>query len=603
MKLKRLTPLSLLAPLLFAHAAWAQTVAAIDNKTSDADAARAVLERKALGLLDEVGEEAQGLKLVENRVRLEVAAADLLWPRDEKRAREILNAAFASLASATASIPLDDPRHEQSTQQALNLRREIVQAVAQRDPQLALDLLRSTRPPSAPNISGRDPYQSNQELALEASIAEQVAARDPHQALRLAEEILARGISSQLSSVVERMRASDPEGATRLAADIARKLRTANFATDYEAANLTVYLLGATRATAAPRNAPVVGRQPVALDDQARRDLLGTAVNAALSQPNGAPASGGRQYLLNSLQAYLPEIEKSMPMQAQALRQRAGAAARPTANTSQRELQSATQAATVDAMLDLASKASPEASQQIYRTAAFRALNEGATERARQIIGEHFDNADVRAQALHELDQQLFWRAANSGDFEQAHAQLARLARTEEQSGLLLYLARAVADRGDTEGARRLLDELWNQIGGRAKNQSQFASQLEAAKVYARADPGRAFEIVEASVERVNELVAAASVIDGFGQEAFEQDELKMQNGYAWSSLVAQCSEALAALARTDFERAAATAERLQRLETRLPARLAVARGVLSPNAAPGVVSRRRGGVVVIRQE
>jgi hypothetical protein len=604
MNLKRLTLPCLLASLLFARGAWAQTNAAGD-KSTDNDAARAGLERKALDVIDEVGEEAQGLKLVENRVRLQVAAADLLWSRDEKHAREILNAALAGLANANASLAADDPRREQLARQSLNLRREIMQTVAQHDPQLALDFLRNTRPPPAPPAQGRNQYQIDQELALEASLADQVAARDPRQALRIADEILSRGISGQLANVLEHVRASDPEGASRLATDIARKLRTANYATNYEASNLALYLLNATRTpdANAARPALVVGRPTIALDDQTRRDLLSTAVNAALSSPNGAPASGSTQYLLNSLQAYLPEIERSLPAQAQALRRRAGESARTMPNASQREIQNAAQAGTVDAMLDIASKASPEAREQIYRAAAWKALNDGAPERARQIVGEHFENAQARAQMLHELEQQLFWRAAQSGDIGQARAQLARFARPEEQTGLLLYLARTVADRGDVEGARQLLDEVWSQIGGRAKNQAQFSTQLETAQIYARLAPERAFEIVESAVERVNELVAAASVIDGFGQEAFEQEELKVQNGYAWAALVTQCGEVLALLARTDFERAVSAADRLQRLETRLPARLAVARGVLSPNGAPLVVNSQRGGVVVIRKE
>jgi hypothetical protein len=603
MKPKHLTPLCLFASLLVVQAAQAQTALPGSKTVDDAvREARAELEHKALGVLDEVGDEAQGLKLAENRVRLQVAAADLLWSRDEKRAREILSAALAGLVSVTTSIPTDDPRREQLVQQALNLRREIMQTVAQRDPQLALDFLRGTRlAQPASTQTGRNYYQIDPELALEASLAEQVAARDPRQALRIADEVLARGLSMQLGTVVERVRATDAEGAARLAADIARKLRTANFATNYEASNLALYLLNASRppdVNPARSGSPVVGRQPLALDEQTRRELLSTTVNAALSTSNDARASSASQYLLNSLQAYLPEIDRYMPTQAQALRRRATDSARTMANANQREYMNTGQAATVEAMLDLASKAPPEARDQIYRAAAWRAFNDGATERARQIINEHFENSQVRAQILRELDQQLFWRVASSGDVEQARAVLARFTRPEEQVSLLLYLARAVAGKGDADGARRLLDEVWNQVGGRARNQSQFNVQLETAQTYAQVAPERGFEIAEAAIERVNELIAAASVTDGFGQESFEQDELKMQSGYSWAALVQQCSELLAVLARTDFERALSTADRLQRLETRLPARLAVARGVLNPNGASVAAQRRSYAVI-----
>jgi hypothetical protein len=275
-----------------------------------------------------------------------------------------------------------------------------------------------------------------------------------------------------------------------------------------------------------------------------------------------------------------------MPAQAQALRSRGAQAGRANTNPAQQQYQNAMQAASVDAMLEVAAKATPEMRDQIYSAAAGRALNEGAPERARQIVADHVENPQQRAQVLNQLDQQAFFRAANAGDIEQARALLPRFARPEQQAQMMMQLANAVAARGNAEGARRLLDEVWNQVGGRAKDQAQFNTQLEMARAYTRFAPDRAFEIVDAATERVNELIAAASVLDGFGQESFEQDELKAQS-YTWTSLVNQCGVALAILARKDFDRALTSADRLQRLEARLPARLAIARGALSPNPAP----------------
>src|SRR5262247_4167507 len=51
------------------------------------------LKEKAFQLLDHVIEEAQALKLAENRVRLQWQAGDLLWERDEARARTLFSQA------------------------------------------------------------------------------------------------------------------------------------------------------------------------------------------------------------------------------------------------------------------------------------------------------------------------------------------------------------------------------------------------------------------------------------------------------------------------------------------------------------------------------
>ena len=46
---------------------------------------KAALEKKALTLLDQVIADAASLKLPENRVRLQISAADMLWKRSEAR--------------------------------------------------------------------------------------------------------------------------------------------------------------------------------------------------------------------------------------------------------------------------------------------------------------------------------------------------------------------------------------------------------------------------------------------------------------------------------------------------------------------------------------
>ena len=179
------------------------------------------------------------------------------------------------------------------------------------------------------------------------------------------------------------------------------------------------------------------------------------------------------------------------------------------------------------------------------------------------------------------MEQQLFWRAASEGKTEQAYAFLARVKSADERAGMLLQLARITSGKGNTAAAIEYLDEAWNLVGGRARGQSQFSAQLQLGLAYAPLAPARAFEIVEAGVAHLNELVAAASVLEGFSQEFFTQDELQGPEGHVWGALAMQCNETLAALSSLDFNHARSAADRLQRPELRLPARLAVARGVL----------------------
>ncbi|HJR08220.1 MAG TPA: hypothetical protein VJ842_13245 [Pyrinomonadaceae bacterium] len=573
-------------------------------RTDEPTAEQLELERKALALLDEVIGETPSLKLVENRIRIQAVAAEILWPRDQARARELFNTAATDLATMTGGIETDDPQYYNLTNTASQLRQRMLTTIAQYDAKLALEFLRATRQPPPPTQPGANFRQPDQELMLEAQLAQQIAARDPQQALRIAEEILSRGLSSNLMPLLDQLRTRDPEGATRLTANVVKKLRNANYATDYEATSIASYLLLITRP---PENAPDGGGKTIAvsqsnsrrlqLDEQARRDLITSMVNAALNSSNNPAQAGNVGGLLSTVRQLMPEIERYVPAQAAGVRRRLEGYERRVEPSNPREFRQVMETGTTDALIEAATKASPEMRQQLYRTAAWKALNEGNADRARQIVNTNIEGARQREQILKELDQQLFWRAVSEGNVEGAQGFLARIKSTDERVGMLLQLARVTFAKGNSKAATSFLDEAWDLIGGRAKGHSQFSLQLQLAHTYAPIAPARGFEIIEAGITHLNELVAAAAVLDGFGQEAFAQDELKSQEGYIWGSLTAQCGDALAALAPADFDHARSAADRFQRPELRLQARLAIARGVLlKEGERTRNMQQRRGG-------
>jgi hypothetical protein len=562
-------------------------------KAEEPSAEQLALEGKALALLNEVIGETPALKLPENRIRMQAMAAEMLWPRNQERAREIFNAAAIDLASITNSIETDDPQYYNHTNMASQLRQRMLTTIAQYDPKLALEFLRSTRPQPPPVQPGTNFRQPDQELMLESQLAQQIAARDPQQALRLAEEILSRGLSSNLMPLLDQLRTRDPEGASRLVAGVVKKLRSANFATDFEAVNIANYLLLSTRApenananaqntNGAPTiTANLTGSRRFQLDEPTRRELVSSLVNAAVNSSNNSGRSPNVGGLLSTVRQLMPEVERYTPAQAPGVRRRLENLDGRVAQGNPREFRQLMETGTPDALIDAAAKASPEMRQQLYRTAAWKAFNEGNVDRARQIANTNIEGTRQREQFLRELDQQLFWRAAAEGNVEGAQALLARARSKDERVAMLIQLARVVAGKGNQKGANGFLEEAWTLVGGRAEGQSQFSMQLQLAHAYAPVAPARAFEIVEASITHLNELIGAAAIIEGFGQEAFTQDELKTQEGYLWSALATQCGEALAVLAPVDFDHARSAADRFQRPELRMSARLAVARGIL----------------------
>ena len=146
---------TLLFPALFA--AQANETSQQNEKAQKEVERRQELERKSLALLDEVVSGAWSLKLPENRLSVLASAADLLWERDEKRARALFWDALNNLnliinpvgndagAKNPASQTTQKPQKLEKYYEAFGLRKAFLHSVGRRDPQLALDMLRLTR--------------------------------------------------------------------------------------------------------------------------------------------------------------------------------------------------------------------------------------------------------------------------------------------------------------------------------------------------------------------------------------------------------------------------------------------------------------------------
>ena len=592
--MKTLWPLLLLALLL--QPAAAQT-------PDEAERAGAELERKALGLVREALAEAQSLKLRENRVRVQATAARLLWPRDQKAARAAFKAAADGVAELNADIDPEDPQLYNAAQAVAQLRAELVNAASPFDPNLALDFLRATRPTYAEALDATGYGQPSQEQVLEMSVAANVAAREPQRALELAEESLRDSVSGSVLGVMNQLRSKEPALASKLAADIVHRLRPEDLRSQGEAASVAQQLVALTRtseksptvavidgpeAVSVGRLAPDSG--PALLDEQTRRELVEKVLTAAAS---GLSNQGGGHGLFYTLQTLLPELEKSAPARAAALRRKADEMER-SINPYQQQMrpyQEVINKGTVEALLDAARKAPAEVRDQLYTQAAWKAFNEGEDpERARQIL-ENVASPQQRAQARREMERRGRWRAVQQGGFAEARQTAARLKSPDERAQALLQIARRAAGAGDKETARQVLEEARGFVETQMRGQPQFVYRLQVANEYVQFDADASFEMLESAVARLDALLDAAEVLDGFGQEAFKDGELRSQGGYFWNDLVNQCAQSSALLAREDFERAAAAVKKFRHPEARTGAELVLAQtllGGLPPPPPPG---------------
>src|SRR5678815_211935 len=96
--------LTLALCLLFSSPLLAQDQPAASPQPSpsaeELEKEKAEREKNAYRLLDQVIDEAQSLRLVENRVRIQVTAADMLWDQNQGRARSLFATAAEGIAEA-----------------------------------------------------------------------------------------------------------------------------------------------------------------------------------------------------------------------------------------------------------------------------------------------------------------------------------------------------------------------------------------------------------------------------------------------------------------------------------------------------------------------
>src|SRR5262252_9112022 len=151
------------------------------------------LEKKATVLLEQVVTDSQGLRLPENKIRVQIAAGDMLWDKNPARARTLLSDAAAMLGQMMVDVDRSDRNDVQSLNQ---LRQELVLTAGRHDAELGYQLLRATQQPAPPNNQGQRQgrqFQIDQGNNLEQNLLATVAANDPKVAYQKTVESLDKG--------------------------------------------------------------------------------------------------------------------------------------------------------------------------------------------------------------------------------------------------------------------------------------------------------------------------------------------------------------------------------------------------------------------------
>jgi hypothetical protein len=626
--------------LLAACAAMAQQPAAPDAAKAQEDKAK--LEAKAATLLEQVVGEAQALKLPENRIRVQIIAGDLLWDRSAARARGFFNDAGSALSQLMV-----DASDRDDYQMVTRLRQELVLAAGRHDAELGYQLLRQTQPPANFNANanrrrngfpGGFPEVDN----LEQNLLAVIANTDPKVAYQKASEALDKGeYPTSLARVLAQLQAKDEEAFKKLTDKTLSRLTSDNLLSSNQATNVAMGLLrpgpqlaaATTPSTNNPsasnvnnlRNAPV-------LNQSAYHDLLDQVVTAAMTATPRTNANGGggggprraqvrtgmviggngsgpvvfaddgdneqqaadpaqvaqnnARNLLRNLQGMLSQVDQFLPERGQALRQKLTDLGmnNPMAEFAN-QMRNVMQQGDSESLAAAASNAPGPIQSALYRQAAERAITEGKIERAQEIANDHLDE-NGKASIMQAIDFKKLTTNVSNEKLAEIRTKLAALPSDADRIKYLADLAGAT-QKDNPKLSARFAEDARALVSKRASNYRDLENQLRVAELFATIDPKRSFDVLEPGISQLNELLAAAQVLNGFEVEVYREGELPLQGGSELGSMISRFGQQLASLSKLDFERAQMTADRFQFAEPRLMAKLAIVQGAFGVRPSP----------------
>jgi hypothetical protein len=574
--------------------AASQVRAQIDRqeKAETETAKQQELKKKTLSLLDEVISAAWSLKLAENRSYVLANAADLLWPYDEKRARslfwEALNLnlpAYQSAKERNSSASTNPPTKEQLQEvnhyyATFETRQQFLRKVARHDPQLALDMMRATRPGPAPEVAGTARYDPDTDLEQELSSA--AAASDPKRALQIARETLAKGLTYQILNLLRQVNQKDQDTGTALAGDIIAKLKTENFNSSSFAPFVVMNLLETSRTSGAvlivSSSQDLASFTRLKLDETQKQELVDMLITAALDARAGPN-------VLQTIRAVMPEIEQYAPDRAAQLKARL-TESHSTLPQYLRDLdifEARFEKATAEEMLEAVSKVKDDQRAALFYQAASKAVARGEADRYRELVNSQIENEAQRKTALEILDNEQMYYDMREGKTDDLEKLLPLIRAKEQRATAMAQLAMMLQKKGEHDEAVKLLDDARLLVKVDFVNQAQSNALLAVMLGYTQVDPPKAFAMIEPVVDRTNDEISKLLLVDkivksGFvknGEIVLNQPQIPLD----YSML--RYSAGVVALGKADFDRTKALADRFQRNELKVVARMLLAQALL----------------------
>jgi hypothetical protein len=568
--------------LLFTFASTALTqepVLPTEPAAVTADERSTRLRASALEFLRETYSDVGHMRALENRISFTAELASLLWYHDKNEAAAMfaravgdfkqllavydsqMNALKAAEADPDADAyglgaflnePTDAARIAKKFRAAVGVRQQIALSIAEHEPDLAFNFFHDSLN-AVTNADFRKQLEESNSRYEQELIA-RIAAANAKKGVELGISSLRRGFNSSHVDLLRKIYAKDDKEAVEFGKAVLSTLKNTgqDKLSDEDVAGL--FRFGSTTLERSKKNS----ERAAVFSEADLRDIADILARGVLLR--------GDEIDPDTARSYAGVIEKVLPARAVQIRARyRGSSSEPRAPSEFTVSNETKIIATAGSGPGVPSVPSERqrSQQQLIEDQAKLADKELPKEERDRIVA-------------------------------QSRAIISRSSGTTSKIMALSALATTVATAGDKQLASEIMRDAAGLVNPQPKNYQDFISTLTLAAGYASADPEKAFPVLDDTIFRANEMFSAIVKLAEFvdvNEEVIAEGEFQVgsfggQMIKGVTGMAGMADSTLRQLIDADFEKTKALANRFDRTEIRVLAKVLVLRTILDPKRA-----------------
>jgi hypothetical protein len=524
--------------------------------------------RQETALLEQILLDAKNLRLPENRAFVYAKVGNALWQTDEKRARALFQNSISDLITAQTEVEAEKGKKEYLNNliYGQSPRWDILNTIAARDAEFALDALVKTRPGKITqallSMSGESHTPSRQyaknEVQGEQRIIAMAVEQSPQRAVKLLRESLKKDVSYETVNLLKKIHQKDAETANQLAEEVGQKLLQIKLDEDNQDTGFIQYFL----AEFGQEKTEETAATALKISERLLRDLAEKIVKFTL-RPNATS--------FYSNPSTLKIIEKYFPASIAQIKQKQTKYENQSGQyQGYNKLMNGE--ATSEELLSQAEKYPRSYRNEIYRRAAEKTAQGGNVAEAQKIITTNLSEEEAEGY-LSQLNYNLATQAISQGKFNEANQFINQIPEESMRLNALVYLANSIYQKAPEENqkwAASVLDEARALISNEPEKTSEINALVNVAAAYAQIEPTQAFRLIESLTSPLNEYSEAAAIVAKFNDYGnFRKGEYPMSSGNNPLG-VYSLTNVLQTLKGKDFDRVIRFANGFSRLDVRV---------------------------------